>query len=520
MRVVFPQEMMALDRAAINSGIPSLDLMERAGLSVAEQARNMLSPCESKKIAVVAAKGNNGGDGFVAARYLVFWGAAVKVYLVGEVEDLTHDSATNYNSYIEQGGEVVRADVAMLDRELPDAHLIIDAIFGVGFRGIAEGIFGEVIKSMNGSGVPILSVDIPSGVEADSGKVQGVAVDASCTVTFAWPKTGLYLYPGAGKVGELLVTNIGIPLDLLDSVVESDIHTIDKRQIARLLPRRPAYAHKGMCGRVLVVGGSEGLTGAAALCSRSALRSGAGVVTLGIPAGLNPIMEIKLTEVMTMPLPDLAGKCLGEGAVEKVVEAMRAYDVLALGPGSGTNPVTRQVVADILRLVDKPVVLDADGINCAAMEPGSLIGRNNPTIITPHPGELGRLLKRKAEEVQASRLESAREATEEYGCITVLKGANTLVTDTSGIVYINPLALPGLATAGSGDVLTGCIAALYAQGLNPLEAALCGVYIHGNAAELAAHLVGPIGMVAGDVLSHIPLALAGLQPEKEGGWRL
>jgi len=520
MRVVYPREMTALDRAAAEGGIPTLDLMERAGRAVAEQARDMLSLCAGKKVAVVAAKGNNGGDGFVAARYLKSWGAAVKVYLLGEVEELTPDSAANHRRLLEAGGEVVRGDAAALERELSGSDLVIDAVFGVGFRGKAEGEFGAAIEAVNASGVPVLAVDIPSGVEADTGGVLGPAVEARRTITFAWPKTGLYLYPGAEKVGELVVVDIGIPANLLGAVVESDIHTIEEDEITGMLPRRPSHAHKGMCGRVLVVAGSEGLTGAAALCSRSALRAGAGVVTLGIPAGLNLIMEVKLTEVMTLPLPDEGGRYLGEEAVEKVMEALASYDTLALGPGLRTAPPTRKMVAGLLRRVEKPVVLDADGINCAASEPGCLEERSHPTIITPHPGELGRLLGRGAGEVQATRLQSALEAAGRFGCVVVLKGANTVIADANGKAYINPLALPGLATAGSGDVLTGCTAAFCAQGLEPLEAALCGVYIHGKAAELAAHLVGPIGMVAGDVISHLPLALSGLLRESEGGWKL
>jgi NAD(P)H-hydrate epimerase len=518
MRVVYPEEMKALDKAAIEGGIPSLDLMERAGRSLAEQARDMLSLCTGRKIAVLAAKGNNGGDGLVAARYLESWGAKLKVHLIGRDKELTADSAANKRSFIDAGGEVVEADTAVLRRELPAMDLIIDALFGVGFRGKAEGIYGEVISAMNESGIPIIAVDIPSGVEADTGAVHGPAVKAKRTVTFAWPKTGLYLYPGAEKVGELVVVDIGIPDELVDRVVESDIHTIESHHVAAILPHRPSHAHKGMCGRVLVVAGSVGLTGAAALCSRSALRAGAGVVTLGIPASLNPIMEVKLTEVMTLPLPEEREGILGGGAVDKVLEAMESHDVLALGPGLGLASATREVVTGLLEQVVKPVVLDADGINAAAIEPWSLIDRDYPTVITPHPGELGRLLEKEAREIQAARLDSALEAARKLGCVTVLKGADTVVADAGGKAYFNPLALPGLATAGSGDVLTGCAAALCAQGLGPLQTALCSVFIHGKAAELAAHLVGPVGMVAGDVISNLPLAIAGLLREKEGGY--
>lgn len=518
MRVVLPQEMAAIDRAAIEGGVPSLDLMERAGRSVAEQARDLLGLPTGKKVCVVAAKGNNGGDGLVAARYLASWGAEVKVFLLGSDAELNANAAANYHRFVEGGGEVARADDSLLERGLPGCDLIIDAVFGTGFRGAAEGVFGAVIEVINESAAPVLAVDVPSGVEAETGAVRGAAVRAVRTVTFAWPKTGLYLYPGAEKVGEVAVTDIGIPPSLIETLVESDVYTIEEADVAALLPRRSPNAYKGECGRVLVVAGSVGLTGAAALCARSALRAGAGVVTLGAPASLNHIFEVKLTEVMTLPLGDEGGGHLAEEALETVSEALAGYDVLALGPGLGTAPATCKVVEGLLRRVEQPVVLDADGINCIATNPGLLTERKYPTIITPHPGELGRLLGRKGGEIQVARLDSALEAARRFGCVVVLKGANTLVASAEGRVLINPLALPGLATAGSGDVLTGCTAAVCAQGLSPMDAALCGVFVHGKAAELAAHMIGPVGMVAGDVISHLPLALSGLLREKEGGW--
>jgi hydroxyethylthiazole kinase-like uncharacterized protein yjeF len=518
MRVVTPEEMAALDRAAIEGGIPSLDLMERAGRAVAEQARDLLSICSGKKICVIAAKGNNGGDGFVAARYLESWGAEVRVFFIGDDTGMTMDTAENRRRYLEAGGELVQSTGSQPEMGLSECELVIDAIFGTGFRGEAKGEFGEVIDTINASGVPVLAVDVPSGADAAKGAVPGPAVMAARTVTFAWPKIGLYLYPGAERVGELVVADIGIPHDLLATVVESDVHTIEEAGVIERLPRRSTGVHKGECGRVLIVAGSPGLTGAAVLSARSAMRAGTGVVTLGVPASLNPIFEVKLTEVMTLPLSDEGDGHLAEGALEMVIDVLSGYDVLALGPGLGTAPSTRKVVAGILRKVEKPVILDADGINCIASDTACLAERDNPTVITPHPGELGRLLDRQAGEIQAARLDSILEATRRFGCVVVLKGANTMVASPDGRVLINPLALPGLATAGSGDVLTGCLAALCAQGLDPLDAAACGVFIHGKAAEIAAHLIGPIGMVAGDVVSHLPLALSGLLSKREGGW--
>lgn len=520
MRVLLPEEMADLDRAAAEEGITSRELMEKAGRAVAEQAREMLGGiCAGRRVVVAAAKGNNGGDGLVAARYLASWGGEVEVFLLARPEELSPDSALNYDRYRKMGGVVRSGEPVVLKEMLEEADLAIDAIFGFGFRGRAEGIFAAAIEALNRSGIPVLSVDIPSGVNASSGAVEGPAVEADRTVTLAWPKVGLYLYPGAERVGELVVADIGIPHRLLEKRVKSDLHVLEEKDVEEMLPRRSSHAHKGACGKVLVVAGSTGLTGAAALCSHSALRAGAGVVTLGIPASLNHILEVKLTEVMTIPLPDTGEGRLAEEAVGMILEAMRGYDVLALGPGLGTSPSTVSVVRELVERTEKPLVLDADGINGVSGDPSCLERRNHPTVITPHPGELGRLLGKSGEEVQRERLGCALLAARRFGCVVVLKGADTIVAEPGGRAVFHPLALPELATAGSGDVLTGCVAALWAQGLDPLRAALCGVFVHGKAAQLASSVVGGVGMVAGDVVSHLPLAMAGLRRGKEGGKR-
>ncbi len=516
MRVVYPREMSALDRAAIEGGIPSLELMESAGRAVADNAMDMLNVCTAKNIVVVVGKGNNGGDGFVAARYLTSWGASLKVYLLAGPEGLSPDAGINYERFSREGGETILGEPDA--GSLAASDLIIDAIFGTGLKGGAEGRLAAAIEAINHSEASVLAVDIPSGVDGETGAVIGPAVEARRTVTFAFPKIGLYLHPGAAYVGELRIADIGIPSELQDRVVKSDIRTVEEEEVARLIPRRRPDFHKGMAGRVLVVAGSWGLTGAASLVSRAALRAGAGVVTLGIAEGLSAIMEVKLTEVMKLSLPDYGGKCLGDGAAQRVLEALADYDVLALGPGLGTAPATCRVVWDLLEKAQKTIVLDADGLNCVAQRPECLENRGYPTIITPHPGELGRLLGKSAREIQAARMESALQAATKFNCVVVLKGANTIICDATGSVLINALALPSLATAGTGDVLTGCIAALAARALPPLEAALCGVYIHGSAAVISSHIIGPVGMIAGDIVSHLPLAVSGLLKESEGGW--
>ncbi len=516
MRVVFPDEMAALDRAAMHSGIPSLQLMERAGKHVAEQARDMVGLCAGKRVVVVAGRGNNGGDGLVAARYLSSWGAETLTVILGEASGLRPDAAVNHRRLVEAGCEVAGVEDGLPRLAGERFDLAIDAVFGIGFHGKAEGEHARAIEAINGGGAPVLAVDVPSGMDAATGSVEGPAVRAARTVTFAWPKVGHYLFPGAELVGELVVVDIGIPESLLEAAVKSDIVTTEEAEVAAMLPRRRPDAHKGECGRLLVVAGSEGMTGAAALCARSAMRAGAGVVTLGIPRSLNPVMEVKLTEVMTLPLPEQDGH-LAEEALEVVLERLDGYDALALGPGLGTAASTARVVGELLRRARKPLVLDADGINCAAAQPGALEEREWPTLITPHPGELGRLLGMEAREVQRSRLQCAARAAEMFGCAVALKGAYSLIASPRESLHINPFALPAMATAGSGDVLTGCAAAFLSQGLDPGRAGICGVYVHARAAELAANMTGAVGMLAGDIVSHLPLALTGLCKEGERG---
>ncbi len=505
MRVIFPHEMQALDEAAAKSGIEPLNLMERAGRELALAARNMLGVPEGRKVAVVAGKGKNGGDGLVAARYLAQWGAQVTVVMLNSTSELHPDALANYErleGITLQEWPAGEPEHAVLTR----SDLVIDCIFGIGFRGVAEGLYAEAIQAVNDVGAAVLAADIPSGVNGADGSVSGPAVRAEKTVTFALPKTGLYLYPGAGLVGELEVREIGIPALLLTEVAASDIATIDEDYVSSLLPARPADAHKGTNGRVLLLAGSVGMTGAAVLASQAALRTGAGMATLGIPVSLNPILETKLTEVMTLPLPETAEQALSAEAAIPALRAAERADAVALGPGIGTGAETRELVVRLLREVAAPLVLDADGLNCVAREPGVLAERDGPLILTPHPAELSRLTGRSTEEILQDRLGAVKEAAQRFGCPVVLKGAHSLVADPAGRVRINLTGSSGMATAGSGDVLTGCIAALLAQGLPPLEAAVCGVYLHGSAGELAAVTIGEIGMLAGDIAAALPVA--------------
>lgn len=507
MRVIWPDEMQALDALAVAGGADPLELMERAGRAAAEQAREMLAICAGKRVVVVAAKGKNGGDGLVAARYLSEWGASPEVFLLDAPADLHPDARRNLERLEAAGTAWCGYDAQALAGALGRADLVIDAVFGIGFTGTAAGAYGECIEAVNRAGRPVLAVDVPSGVDGRSGRVEGPAVRADRTVTFAYPKAGLYLYPGAGLAGEVVVRDIGIPPGLLDEAARSRMEAVDKA-IEGAYPVRSPDAHKGECGRVLVVAGSPGLSGAAALAARSALRSGAGVVTLAVASGLNQIMEIKLTEVMTLPLPEGPPGHVGEEALEPVLEALEGFDALAVGPGLGREPGTARLVEGLLERVEKPLVLDADGLNCLGGREGRLARGGAPLVITPHAGELGRLTGLSTREINEDRIGTAARAAAEYGCVVVLKGAHTVTADAGGSIGINTSGHPGMATAGSGDVLTGCVAAFLAQGVEAFTAACCGVYLHGKAGELAAHLTGGVGMVAGDILSNLPLARA------------
>ncbi len=504
--------MARVDKEAIAvEKIPGLALMERAGEAVARAARDMIGSAGGRRVAIFCGKGNNGGDGFVVARLLAEAGIDPDVFLMADPLELAGDAASNFERL---GGLPVRvtrvqapADLDSSFRGSADYDLVVDAIFGTGFSGTAEGIFERAIQAINSANCPVLSVDIPSGVRGLTGVVDGPAVAADKTVTFAALKVGLVQFPGAGLAGVVETADIGIPARLLESVPDSRIFVITEDDAAALLPDRMPDAHKSQCGSVLVVGGSPGLTGAAALCAQAALRAGAGLVTLGVPEGVHDILEVKLTEVMTRPLPQTAGRTLSREAAEYVLRICSDFDVLALGPGISTGGETRQAVRELVRSVPIPLVLDADGLNAMSGHVDILEARNAPVVLTPHPGEMARLRGCDTASVQADRVEVALEAARSWGAVVVLKGANTVIAEAAGTVRINTTGNPGMATAGMGDVLTGCVAAFMARGMDGFDGASAGVYYHGHAADLAAAMDGMVGMTAGDVIRHLPLAM-------------
>ena len=525
MKLVTASEMRELDRRAIQDlGIPSLVLMENAGRTTYRILRREF-PGLQGEVAVVAGRGNNGGDGFVVARYLANAGIPVAVFLLGPRDRVSGDARVNLEILAHLGIEVTEvlteADLNPVIHRLAKAGLIVDALLGTGLNAPVQGLMATLIERLNHLRAPVLAVDIPTGLSADTGEVLGVALKAQVTVTYGWPKLGQVLPPGRDYVGRLWQADIGIPPILAR---EAKVSLAEAGEMRALLPPRPFGSHKGNFGHLLVLAGSVGKTGAAAMAAEAALRAGAGLVTLGVPASLNDILEVKLTEAMTLPLPEAAGaRALGRAAWAPIAEFLNEKNgkfTLALGPGIGTHPETRELVARLARDLACPMVIDADGINNLAGDNAGLKEAAAPRILTPHPGEMARLVGLTTPEVQARRLDLARETAAKLGVILVLKGAQTVVAAPDGRASLNATGNPALASGGTGDVLTGLIGGFLAQGLAPWDAARLGVYLHGLAADFFVSHHGQRGMIAGDLLTVLPQMLAefsqGTIPPAEG----
>ncbi len=509
MKLPTPQEMAALERQAEDAyGVTVAALMEQAGARTAEVARRLLRGRAGRRVVVLAGKGNNGGDGLAAARHLR-GEAHVEVLLLVPAEEIRGEPARHLASLRDLHVEVLDARALPepdLARRLREADLLVDAIFGTGFRGPAQGLAARAIEAANRSGTPILAVDLPSGVDAATGAADPPCIQAAATVTMGLPKAGLVQYPAARCAGRLFVADIGFPPALVE---EAPIRTrlVLAAWVDRSLPRRPQDAHKGQFGRVLVVAGARGFAGAAVLAARGAIRAGAGLVTVALPASLAAVPTASLPEAMTHPLPETPAGTLGEGALDEIAGAASGAAAVAIGPGLTTHPEVVSLVRRLLPRLEVPVVVDADGLNALAGEPTRLRDVPGPVVITPHPGEMARLLGRTVAEVQRDRVATAREAARTLGVVALLKGARTVVASPDGDALVVPTGNPAMATGGMGDVLTGALAALLAQRVPPLAAAACGAYLHGLAGDLAAARRGELGLLAGEVADEIPAAL-------------
>lgn len=514
MKLVTAAQMQELDRRTIReAGIPSLTLMEHAGTAVVEAMASRYGDLARTRVAIVCGKGHNGGDGLVVARLLSKRRAQVQVFLLHHVSDLAADSRTMYRRFVRSaGGKPVVAGAApeQLAKGLAASDLVVDALLGTGLSAPVTGAYAAAIDLMNRAGHPIIAVDLPSGLQTDTGEVLGQAVRADLTVTFGLPKLGLYLNEGIDHAGEVTVADIGIPIDYAEAV-DSPLSLLTSEEIARLLPARKPSAHKGTFGHVGIIAGSPGKTGAAAMTARAALRTGAGLVTVATPRGVNDVLEGKLLEAMTYPVPDTADHTFGLKALDLLSAFAAARTSVAIGPGISTQPETVELVHRLLAQIERPCVLDADALNAVADRPESLARCRASLILTPHPGEMARLVKADSgQAVNRDRLAVASSFVAMHRTIVVLKGARTLLAHPDGRLAICPTGNPGLATGGTGDVLTGMIASLLAQGLPPWDAACSATYLHGLAGDLAAQAHGQAGMIAGDVIDQIPYAIGQL----------
>ncbi|MEO0009266.1 MAG: NAD(P)H-hydrate dehydratase [candidate division WOR-3 bacterium] len=505
--VVTGRQMQQIDRLAMeNWGISGLVLMENAGRSVVDYLTAELSDFPHQRFLVICGKGNNGGDGLVITRHLLNRNLPVECAVLGKITELKGDARTNAQILLNAGFPLVEITaMEQLSCLLSGEKVIIDAIFGTGLASPPTGIYAQAIELINQSGAPVVSVDIPSGVNADTGEVLEPAVRARITITMALPKLGLLLYPGKSCAGKLLIADIGIPRKLLQEA--GDTFLVDADSVRKLLPFRPPDGHKGTFGNCLLVCGSRGFTGAACLTAMAAVRAGAGLVRLAYPESLSPIIESAVLEPVKHPLPETQEKTLSLQALEPLARLTAGADAVAIGPGISTHPETRQLLMELLPRIEKPLVIDADGLNNLAGEVTTLSRLKPPVILTPHPGELSRLTGIPVQEINRRRVEIAREFSSLHNLFLVLKGAPTVIAAPDRRVFINPTGNSGLGSGGTGDVLTGLLAGLLAQGASPLNAAISAVFIHGLAADIGDSRLTEYSLAAGDLLSLIPQAM-------------
>jgi NAD(P)H-hydrate epimerase len=507
MRVLNTEQMREADRRTIEEiGIPSLVLMENAGRQAVAAMEAAFEELATSRVAVICGRGNNGGDGFVVARTLLQRGVDTAVFLLGSVADVRGDARTNLEILGRIGLTVVEITDAQAWElhftEIAEYDLIVDAMLGTGFRGRLSGLLETVVADINGLGVPVVAIDLPTGVSADTHLLEGAAIEASMTVTLAAPKIPLVLPPADTHAGDLVIADIGIPPPVLEEVEGQYLELLTRERMREIVPVRAPESHKGDFGRVLVIAGSRGRTGAAHLAAMGALKSGAGLVTVATPRSCLPIVAAMAPEYMTEPLDETAAGTADFGAIDRVLEIQA--DVIAVGPGLGQAPGTAAFVQALVERAGVPLVLDADALNAFAGEPERLVGRDGvDVIITPHPGEMARLMSTSIEAVQRDRIGAARGFAAERRLHVVLKGNRTVIAAPDGRTFLNLTGNPGMATGGTGDVLTGMIAAWVAQLLDPEAAAKLAVYLHGTAGDLAEADEGEVALTAGDLVTRL-----------------
>jgi len=507
MRLVTNKEMRSIDSWAIKKfGIPGTVLMENAGQGCVNVLEDYID-LEEQRFLIICGKGNNGGDGFVIARHLQNRGAYVKAILLGKGRQLKKDARLNYDLAKKAGIEILESgNMATIRRHYhsfkPD--VIVDAIFGTGFAGKPQGIYRSVIEFMNKCDVLIFSVDIPSGINGDTGLFNTTCVIADVTATMCLPKRGHYLYPGREFCGDLYVIDIGIPYN---KVSEGFPQVIGFESTRNLIPFRPPDGHKGTFGNVLVIAGARGFSGAAAMAATAALKSGAGYVRLAAPHGIMNALESKLLEVVKIPLEQTAKETISPRALGTVMPHLAVSDVVIIGPGLTTHPETAEFIYSLLPYLEQPTVIDADALNIISQNPRSMKNIHVPFILTPHPGELARFTGLTPGEIDDNRIELTMNLAKKWNCVMILKGAPTVIATPAGSCFVNPTGNNGLASAGSGDVLVGMISGFIAQQCSLPDASLLGVFLHGLSGDLAAADKNEYSITASDLIEYIPDAL-------------
>ncbi|MDK9710879.1 NAD(P)H-hydrate dehydratase [Acidaminobacter sp.] len=509
MRLAMNHQMQQIDRKAIDEyGIPSIVLMENAGKVVVDEIMKMRN--EFQKAVIVCGPGNNGGDGFVIARHLFNLNVPVKVFVVGEVSELNHDSMLNYSilKKLEFQIDEIKDDASILafERFLRPGNLIVDAIFGTGISRRVEGIYERTIDAINEMAHQVLSVDLPSGIDGNTGHVLGTAIDADKTIALVISKVGNILFPGSDYNGEVIIKGIGVP-DVIIEKVGIKYNLITSDIITPLIPHRKRNSHKGDYGKGQIIAGSIGMAGAAILACRAALRSGMGLLKLYIPESLNTLITTSVPEVITVPMSEVRRGVIGISNFQKIIEDTCWPDVIAIGPGCGVNAEISELIKRLLNESEVPMVIDADGINALSKSLHWLENKKCPVVLTPHVGEMCRLTGLSAEEINEDPIGTAVQFSKTWKTVTVLKGARTVIATPDGEVYVNINGNSGMATAGSGDVLTGVITSMIAQGLDPVGAAVIGVYLHGRAGDLMVAERGEHGLLAGDLVFGLTKAI-------------
>ncbi|OGU18552.1 MAG: hypothetical protein A2059_01145 [Ignavibacteria bacterium GWA2_55_25] len=518
--VVTAQEMQWCDRTAIRTfGIPGLVLMENAGRGSVQCLEERFGPCRQKTILVLCGKGKNGGDGFVVARHLLSKGARVIVLLFASPRQMKGDAKRNFIILKKLQGShpgqlVITSFAPKTLRGLPPIHCAVDAIFGTGFSGKVTGIAKRGIDWLNAQKFPVLALDIPSGVYGSTGVVENTAVSATVTATFGLIKTGLLCNEGQDRAGKVVLVDIGLP-PVVSNAPVLQMKLVTPADVQSLLPRRSASAHKYTVGKVFILAGSRGYTGAAALAASAALRSGAGAVLLGTPDAVYPILARKLTEPIVLPVPSTAEGTVALSALEIISEKIRWADVVVLGPGLSLHRETQALLRNLIMHATGKLVLDADALAVVASMGLPTLKKIKATmVLTPHAGEASRLLGVSSKQIEKERVDSVRNGAQQGGVTFVLKGAPTMTGTSDGRIYVNTTGNPGMATVGSGDVLCGLIAGLWAQGMDHGSAAYAGVSVHGLAGDLAAQQLGARSIVAQDLLEFLPASF--VQSEQRG----